>query len=99
MGDGVYERQRAGPATRRPMDTRDEAIGCLHQRLDKFYAWASQMQIEMRNPHQRVGFLETITEEQFNFIAPSSSHQASGHAEGAGAEPTEESLMARLALL
>jgi hypothetical protein len=59
----------------------------LEQRMDQFYAWAQQLQSEMRKLHaahtkiallesevqnlnQRVGFLEGILQNHFNFIAP-----------------------------
>ena len=60
----------------------------MEQRLDHFYTWAQQLQLEMRKLHtahaeiavlqseirnlqQRVGVLEAILQNQFNF-APSS---------------------------
>ena len=57
----------------------------MDQRLDRFYSWAEQLQVEMRRLHaendalrtevrnlqQRVGFLEAVLQDQFNF-APSS---------------------------
>ena len=38
-------------------DTKD-SLDSLHQRMDRFYAWAAQLQVEMRNVQQRLGFLE-----------------------------------------
>ena len=63
----------------------------MEQRLDRFYAWAEQVQVELRKLHavhaeneelrqeirnlkQRVGFLEAILQNEFNF-APSSADQ------------------------
>jgi ABC-type transport system involved in cytochrome bd biosynthesis fused ATPase/permease subunit len=60
----------------------------MEQRLDRFYTWAEQVQVELRKLHavhaeneelrqeirnlkQRVGFLEAILQNEFNF-APSS---------------------------
>ena len=63
----------------------------MEQRLDRFYTWAEQVQVELRKLHavhaeneelrqeirnlkQRVGFLEAILQNEFNF-APSSADQ------------------------
>jgi hypothetical protein len=32
----------------------------LHHRIDRFYAWASQLQVEHMDLKQRVGFVEGI---------------------------------------
>ena len=44
-----------------------DSLDSLHQRMDRFYAWASQLQVEMRNAHQRLGFIETATGGDLNF--------------------------------
>ena len=44
-----------------------DSLDSLHQRMDRFYAWASQLQVEMRNAHQRIGFLETAKKEDLLF--------------------------------
>ena len=44
-----------------------DSLDSLHQRMDRFYAWASQLQVEMRNAQQRIGFLENQVKEQLQF--------------------------------
>jgi cell division protein FtsB len=63
----------------------------MEQRLDSFYAWAEQAQVELRKLHavhaeneelrqeirnlkQRVGFLEAILQNEFNFAPAVKSH-------------------------
>lgn len=36
-----------------------DALDSLHRRMDRFYSWASQLQVEMRNVNQRLWILET----------------------------------------
>ncbi len=36
-----------------------DSLASMHQRMDRFYAWASQLQVEYRDLKQRVGFLES----------------------------------------
>lgn len=47
----------SSPATLRDCS---DSIASLHQRMDRFYAWASQLQVECRNLKQRVGYLESL---------------------------------------
>lgn len=35
-----------------------DSLSSLHQRMDRFYAWASLLQVEHRDLKQRVGFVE-----------------------------------------
>ena len=35
-----------------------DSLDSLHVRMDRFYAWASQLQVEHRDLKQRVGFVE-----------------------------------------
>jgi len=67
-------------------DLRDikDSLDSLHQRMDRFYAWASQLQVEMRNAHQRLGFIEKNTEGGVMFYGPKAK------------EPTEDSILTRL---
>jgi hypothetical protein len=44
-----------------------DSLDSLHQRMDRFYAWASQLQVEMRNVQQRVKFLENTLENNASF--------------------------------
>jgi hypothetical protein len=37
-----------------------DSLSSLHHRIDRFYAWASQLQVEHRDLKQRVGFVEGI---------------------------------------
>jgi hypothetical protein len=37
----------------------NDSLESLHKRVDRFYAWASQLQVEFRDIKQRIGFLET----------------------------------------
>ena len=62
------------------MELRDvkDSLDSLHQRMDRFYAWAAQLQVEMRNVQQRLGFLET------------GMHFNQGPDWGPKAQPTEE---------
>jgi len=36
-----------------------DSLDSLHQRMDRFYVWASQLQVEYRDLKQRVGFMES----------------------------------------
>jgi hypothetical protein len=36
-----------------------DSLDSLHQRMDRFYAWASQLQVEHRDLMQRVRFMES----------------------------------------
>ena len=70
-------------------DVRDmkDALDSLHQRMDRFYAWASQLQVEMRNAHQRLGFLEATAAQELVFH---------GSKEADIDAASEESILARL---
>jgi hypothetical protein len=37
-----------------------DSLASLHQRMDRFYAWASLLQVEHRDLKQRVGYLEGV---------------------------------------
>ena len=37
-----------------------DSVASLHKRMDSFYAWASQLQVEHRDLKQRVGFVEGV---------------------------------------
>ena len=37
-----------------------DSLSSLHHRVDRFYAWASQLQVEHRDLRQRVGFVEGV---------------------------------------
>ena len=41
-----------------------DSLSLLHQRMDRFYAWASQLQVEHRDVVQRLGFLENLALEE-----------------------------------
>ena len=49
------------------MSAKDEKAEKLNDRVDQFYKWASQLQVEFRNIKQRVGYLESLLQDQFNF--------------------------------
>ena len=34
------------------------SLDSLHHRMDRFYAWASALQVEFRDLKQRIGFIE-----------------------------------------
>jgi hypothetical protein len=61
----------------------NDSLDSLHQRMDRFYAWASQLQVEFRDLKQRIGFLETTVQSNFYFNDTDSTAE-------------EEALMARL---
>jgi hypothetical protein len=61
----------------------NDSLDSLHQRMDRFYAWASQLQVEFRDLKQRIGFLETTVQSNFYFNDTDSTAE-------------EEELMARL---
>jgi len=63
----------------------NDALDSLHQRMDRFYAWASQLQVEFRDLKQRIGFLETTVQTNIYFNDMDSTACAE-----------EEELMARL---
>ena len=44
-----------------------DSLDSLHHRVGRFYAWASQLQVEFRDMKQRIGFLEAIVNENFVF--------------------------------
>jgi hypothetical protein len=35
-----------------------DSLDSLHHRMDRFYAWASALQVEFRDLKQRIGFIE-----------------------------------------
>ena len=37
-----------------------DSLDSIHHRMDRFYAWASELQVEHRNFKQRVAFLELL---------------------------------------
>lgn len=37
-----------------------DSVASLHKRMDSFYSWASQLQVEHRDLKQRVGFVEGV---------------------------------------
>ena len=83
-----------------------EEIDKLNYRMDQFYKWASQLQVECRNLKQRVGYLESLLQDQFDFIPSQAlqNHQAeveemkSKKAEAERAEADAEAeLLARMA--
>ena len=43
----------------------NDSLESLHKRMDRFYAWASQLQVEFRDIKQRIGFLETTLSSSF----------------------------------
>jgi hypothetical protein len=44
-----------------------DSLDSLHQRMDRFYQWASQLQVEFRDIKQRIGFIESSTQTDFSF--------------------------------
>lgn len=44
-----------------------DSIDSLHHRMDRFYAWAGLLQQEFRNMKQRIGFIEGVVQEKFDF--------------------------------
>ena len=65
-----------------------DSLDSAHHRLDRFYSWASQLQVETRNIQQRLKF----TESQLN-IDFGKNEGRKKDPEGAGEEST---LLARL---
>jgi uncharacterized protein (DUF3084 family) len=45
----------------------NDSLDSIHFRMDKFYAWASQLQVEFRDLKQRIGFIESRTNVDFSF--------------------------------
>ena len=45
----------------------NDSLDSLHQRMDRFYTWASQLQVEFRDIKQRIGFIESKTKLDFSF--------------------------------
>jgi hypothetical protein len=45
----------------------NDSLDSLHQRMDRFYVWASQLQVEFRDIKQRIGFIESKTKIDFSF--------------------------------
>ena len=37
-----------------------DTLDSLHHRMDRFYSWASQLQVEHRDLRQRTGFIEGV---------------------------------------
>jgi hypothetical protein len=50
-----------------PQQQINDSLDSLHQRMDRFYAWASQLQVEFRDMKQRIGFLEATVASSFVF--------------------------------
>ena len=44
-----------------------DSLDSIHQRMDRFYSWASELQTEFRSMKQRTGFIEGVMQEQFDF--------------------------------
>lgn len=44
-----------------------DSIDSLHHRMDRFYSWAGLLQAEFRSMKQRMGFIETMSQENFDF--------------------------------
>ena len=44
-----------------------DSLDSIHQRMDRFYAWAGLLQSEFRNMKQRTGFIEAAMQEKFDF--------------------------------
>ena len=44
-----------------------DSLDSLHKRMDRFYAWASQLQVEHRDMKQRIGFIEATMQASFVF--------------------------------
>jgi hypothetical protein len=45
----------------------NDSLDSIHQRMSRFYAWASQLQVEFRDMKQRIGFIESRTNVDFSF--------------------------------
>jgi hypothetical protein len=45
----------------------NDSLDSLHSRMDRFYCWASQLQVEFRDIKQRIGFIESKTNVDFSF--------------------------------
>jgi hypothetical protein len=45
----------------------NDSLDSLHHRMSRFYAWASQLQVEFRDLKQRITFLESSTHTDFSF--------------------------------
>ncbi len=43
-----------------------DSLASLHQRMDRFYSWASQLQVEHRDLKQRVGFIEGVMTQELD---------------------------------
>ena len=44
-----------------------DSIDSLHHRMDRFYSWAGLLQSEYRSMKQRMGFIETVAQDNFDF--------------------------------
>ena len=45
----------------------NDSLDSIHQRMSRFYSWASQLQVEFRDMKQRIGFIESRTNVDFSF--------------------------------
>ena len=74
-----------------------DSLDSLHQRMDRFYSWAGQLQSEFRSMKQRTGFLETQLQDLFEFTPPPEEMVApqKGHEKVFGGEE-DKALWARL---
>ena len=45
----------------------NDSLDSLHKRMDRFYSWASQLQVEHRDLKQRIGFIESTIQRSFMF--------------------------------
>ena len=65
-----------------------DSLDSAHHRLDRFYSWASQLQVETRNIQQRLKFTESQLKIDFSGENDSRKNSSS--------EEEESSLLARL---
>ena len=47
------------PNYERQLQQIQDSLDSAHHRLDRFYSWASQLQVETRNIQQRLKFIES----------------------------------------
>ena len=72
----------------RKLQKLQDSLDSAHHRLDRFYSWASQLQVETRNIQQRLKFTESQLKIDFSGENDSRKNSSS--------EEEESSLLARL---
>ncbi len=90
----MYFPQMDTQSPQKQLQDLQDSLDSAHHRLDRFYSWASQLQVETRNIQQRLKFIES----QSNIFDAGFS-PAAGAAQKKTTTDDPDALLARLAVL